>query len=143
MDAMKKIRKSPPLPPFFLVGVKKLFTRQTAASSLSRISARAATPIGLTVLSACHLWFDNPTFAIPSWLVKYQNVIALSKRILYSVPMSEKNPAAVQLGKLGGSTTAKRGAEYFRQIAKLRKRPGRPINPHSARQQKLRAKQQS
>jgi len=30
-------------------------------------------------------------------------------------------PAAAELGKLGGSQTAKRGSEYFRQLAAKRK----------------------
>jgi len=32
-----------------------------------------------------------------------------------------KNPAAVALGRRGGKATAKRGPDYFRQIAALRK----------------------
>jgi hypothetical protein len=33
----------------------------------------------------------------------------------------KKNPAAVALGKMGGNATAKRGPEYFRKIAAMRK----------------------
>jgi len=39
-----------------------------------------------------------------------------------------KNPHAVALGKKGGKTTARRGPEYFREIAAKRKsfKGGRP-----------------
>jgi hypothetical protein len=33
----------------------------------------------------------------------------------------KKNPAAVSLGRKGGKATAKRGSEYFRKIAAMRK----------------------
>jgi hypothetical protein len=36
----------------------------------------------------------------------------------------QKTPAAVVLGKKGGSQTAKRGSDYFRQIAAKRKTRG-------------------
>jgi hypothetical protein len=36
----------------------------------------------------------------------------------------EKLPAASQLGKLGGTVTAKRGPEYFRELAARRKTHG-------------------
>jgi hypothetical protein len=36
----------------------------------------------------------------------------------------EKLPAAAMLGSMGGSQTAKRGSEYFRQIAAKRKSHG-------------------
>jgi hypothetical protein len=32
-----------------------------------------------------------------------------------------KNPAAVALGRRGGKSTAKRGPDYFRKIAAMRK----------------------
>jgi hypothetical protein len=40
----------------------------------------------------------------------------------------EKNPAAVELGRKGGQSTAKRGPDYFRKIAAKRRnfRGGRP-----------------
>lgn len=43
----------------------------------------------------------------------------------------EKLPAAKALGRKGGSVTAKRGSEYFRQLAAKRKTRagGRPIKP--------------
>src|SRR2546427_6723397 len=42
-----------------------------------------------------------------------------------------KLPAASALGRKGGSVTAKRGSEYFRQLAAKRKTRsgGRPIKP--------------
>jgi hypothetical protein len=42
-----------------------------------------------------------------------------------------KLPAAKALGRKGGSVTAKRGSEYFRQLAAKRKTRagGRPIKP--------------
>jgi len=43
----------------------------------------------------------------------------------------EKNPAAVELGKLGGQKTAERGAEYYAEIQARRqtRAGGRPKNP--------------
>ena len=35
--------------------------------------------------------------------------------------MDRKNPAAVSLGRKGGQSTAKRGPDYFRKIAAMRK----------------------
>jgi len=45
-----------------------------------------------------------------------------------------KNPAAVELGKLGGEKTAERGPEYYVQIQALRQKRagGRPKNPPEA-----------
>lgn len=42
--------------------------------------------------------------------------------------MAKKNKAAVSLGRKGGNATAKRGPEYFRKIAAMRKdfKGGRP-----------------
>jgi len=44
---------------------------------------------------------------------------------------TDKNPAAVALGRLGGNKTAERGPEYFRKIAAKRKHfsGGRPLKP--------------
>jgi hypothetical protein len=36
----------------------------------------------------------------------------------------DKSPAAKQLGRLGGTATAKRGPEYFRELAARRKTHG-------------------
>lgn len=35
--------------------------------------------------------------------------------------MNKKNQAAVSLGRKGGQATAKRGPDYFRKIASMRK----------------------
>ncbi len=35
--------------------------------------------------------------------------------------MNKKDPAAVSLGRKGGQSTAKRGPDYFRKIAAMRK----------------------
>ncbi len=35
--------------------------------------------------------------------------------------MAKKDPAAVSLGRKGGQATAKRGPDYFRKIAAMRK----------------------
>ena len=45
-----------------------------------------------------------------------------------------KNPAAVELGKLGGQKTAERGSEYYAEINAKRKerKGGRPPNPIKA-----------
>jgi hypothetical protein len=53
--------------------------------------------------------------------------LTASNRLLYSQNM-KKNAAAVALGRRGGQVTAKRGSEYFRQIAAQRKTKagGRP-----------------
>ena len=50
------------------------------------------------------------------------------------MPDESKNPAAVQLGKLGGQKTAERGSEYYAEINAQRKvkAGGRPKNPPKA-----------
>jgi hypothetical protein len=47
----------------------------------------------------------------------------------------DKLPAAKTLGRKGGSVTAKRGSEYYRQLAAKRKTRagGRPIKPSEER----------
>jgi hypothetical protein len=50
------------------------------------------------------------------------------------MPDESKNPAAVELGKLGGQKTAERGPEYYAEINAQRKTKagGRPKNPPDA-----------
>src|ERR1039458_7892822 len=45
-----------------------------------------------------------------------------------------KNPAAVELGKLGGKKTAERGPEYYAEInaKRMERKGGRPRNPPAA-----------
>jgi hypothetical protein len=56
-----------------------------------------------------------------------RSALALTDDMLSSVKM----PAAAILGRKGGSQTAKRGSEYFRQLAAKRKTlgGGRPRKP--------------
>lgn len=46
--------------------------------------------------------------------------LTLATACCYNWPV-KKNPAAVALGRKGGKTTAKRGPDYFRKIAAMRK----------------------
>jgi len=50
------------------------------------------------------------------------------KKVPHVESVPQKNPSAVELGRLGGQKTAQRGSEYYRRIAAKRKRfrGGRP-----------------
>ena len=55
----------------------------------------------------------------------------LASAVFLADHLLEESPAAA-LGKKGGNTTAKRGPEYFRKIASMRKekKGGRPPKPN-------------
>jgi hypothetical protein len=55
---------------------------------------------------------------------KAQEAVALAMNSLVGLMNSEKLPAASQLGRLGGTVTAKRGPDYFRELAARRKTYG-------------------
>lgn len=50
--------------------------------------------------------------------------ILAASRIVDNLIQQPKLPAASQLGQLGGSVTAQRGPDYFRQLAARRKTHG-------------------
>ena len=50
--------------------------------------------------------------------------ILAASRIVDKLLQESKAPAAIQLGRLGGTVTAKRGPDYFRELAARRKTHG-------------------
>jgi len=50
--------------------------------------------------------------------------LAHAMRMIDEMMRDEKQDAATKLGKLGGTVTAKRGPEYFRELAARRKTHG-------------------
>ena len=52
---------------------------------------------------------------------RFRELLATAITLAESLLTQTKMPAAAQLGAKGGSQTAKRGSEYFRQLAARRK----------------------
>lgn len=53
-----------------------------------------------------------------------QTNLLIAMETLVALMNQEKPSAAMQLGRLGGSVTAKRGPDYFRELAARRKTHG-------------------
>ena len=60
-----------------------------------------------------------------------RELITAASALTSDLLKADKMPAAAALGQRGGTVTAKRGSEYFRQLAAKRKTlgGGRPRNP--------------
>lgn len=81
-------------------------------------------------------FFEIPIKPPGSGVISISLLLTLNKRLPYRGHMDKSHkpdPAAVSLGRRGGQATAKRGAEYFRQINSMRKVKGGGRPPKSAK----------
>ena len=77
-------------------------------------------PRGLVTLKRLLGQLDD-VLSIPDSTIRAKELLSAARALTDDLLNESKLPAAALLGAKGGSVTAKRGSEYFRQLAAKRK----------------------
>ncbi len=77
-------------------------------------------PRGLATLKRLLIQLDD-TLSIPNSTARAKELLTVARALTDDLLNQSKLPAAAILGAKGGSVTAQKGSEYFRQLAAKRK----------------------
>ncbi len=113
------MRNSERLPLLYWLAYCEVMPRRDELATLKRLIAEAD-----FILSTTPPLPENRT-------ARCRELLGTALSLADDLISQDKLPAAKSLGRKGGSVTAKRGSEYFRQLAAKRKTRagGRPIKP--------------